>query len=442
MRWTLAAVYAVLFTILGAWRYAVHRNFVDFGIFSQTVASAFGCFCNQMEGSHWAFHFSPILYIVGALVALWHSPLVLITSQAVACALVIPPVYAIVSRRADAKRAAMAAIVTALYPALAGLTFGDFHENGFAPAAVAWMLWAFDADRLGLACLFAALTLCIKEDQGIFLAIAGAVGAWRYRGTARGRVAAGIGVAGIAVLAMFFLVIQPHAVARAHHWAPTRFYAWTSGDVSNLPLGLVQRLGFVVLAFAPLAFVPFRSPYMLLAAAPLLEVLASRMATTYTMGTHYTGAWAGYVLAAFAFAVRALPERSATRTLYASLVLCIIELAVANPMHPGMNLRPIQARDVALDGFLKTLPRDMPVATQEEAYTHLALGNPNARLLPESPAVVPDDCFALVDHAYPQSVILLEYGSAFDALVHNRTYVAIARDGDAVLYRRATCAPR
>ena len=70
--------------MLGALKYAVHRNLVDFGIFAQTAASAFGCFCNPIEGSHWAFHFSPILYGVGAAVAAFHSPLTLVALQAIA----------------------------------------------------------------------------------------------------------------------------------------------------------------------------------------------------------------------------------------------------------------------------------------------------------------------------------------------------------------------
>ena len=69
--WIAALIYAALFTLLGAVRYNAHRNLVDFGIFAQTVASAYGCFCNTIEGSHWALHFSPILYLAGALVWLF-----------------------------------------------------------------------------------------------------------------------------------------------------------------------------------------------------------------------------------------------------------------------------------------------------------------------------------------------------------------------------------
>jgi uncharacterized membrane protein len=438
--WIAAFVYAVLFTVLGALRYAVHRNFVDFGIFAQTAAGAFGCFCNQIEGSHWAFHFSPILYVAGALVRLWRSPLALVTLQAVGGALVIPPIYGLVARRAQRPTARLAALVVALYPALAGLTFNDFHENGLAPAAVAWMLWAFDGGWMRATYVFAALALSIKEDQAVFLMIAGALGAWRFRGTAPGRTALVIALAGASLLYGYFGLIQPHAAAN-QHWSPTRFYAWTPDDLHALPLQLLVRAGFLVLAFAPLLFLPFRSRMMWLAAAPLAEVLLSRMSTTYTLGSHYAGAWIGYALVAFAFTVRREAPPRANRLLVYCLAVCALELAIANPMHPGMNLRPVEARDVALDRFLATLPAGMPVATQEEAYTHLALTHPYAGLLPIDPEVKPDACYVLVDVAYPASVVLIEYGQPFQALVRAGGYRPVRNDGTITLYRAPRCAP-
>ena len=167
--------YAVLFTWLGALKYFAHRNLVDFGIFQQTAASAFGCFCNPLEGSHWAYHFSPILYAAGLAVAIVPSPLTLVALQAMAGALCAPPVYGVVRPRAGVATARLARCVVWLYPPLAGLIFGDVHENGFAPAAVAWTLYAFDAGALGWAVAGALLTLAVKEDQAIFLGIAGAL---------------------------------------------------------------------------------------------------------------------------------------------------------------------------------------------------------------------------------------------------------------------------
>jgi uncharacterized membrane protein len=435
--WLLALAYAVLFSWLGSWRYDIHRNFVDFGIFAQTAASAFGCFCNAIEGSHRAIHFSPILYIAGAVVWFWHSSRALITLQAVACALTIPPVYGTVRRRAGENVARLTAIIVFLYPAFAGLTFGDFHENGFAPAAVAWTLWAFDGGFFLTTLVFASIALCVKEDQAIFLTIAGVLGAWRFRGTSAGRTALIVAVMALSVAIAFFF--RAHSdMGASPVWSPERFYAWTAPDVRALfPLGLLQRLGFIVLAFAPLLFLPFRSRMMWLALAPLGEVLLSRMSTTFTLGSHYAGAWLGYVFVAFAFALRRIePGKLQVRLCGWCIALCIVELLVADPLHPGMNLRPQQARDVALDRMLATLPSDIPVATQEEAYTHLALSDPYATLLPENPDAPVCTLFVLLDRDYPSSPRLEEYGEAFDRLVRSGFYVSVSRGAGIELYRR------
>ncbi len=436
--WLGCLLYAVLFTGLGWAKYAVHRNLVDFGIFSQTAASAFDCFCNPIEGSHWAFHFSPILYPVGIALALAHSPLTLIVLGAVAGALAAPPIYGLVLReRRDVGAARLAAVVAWLYPPLAGLIFGDFHENSFAPAAVAWTLYAFDAGLMRWTLAFALVTLAIKEDQAIFLAIGGALGAWYYRGTARGRAAAAVAAIGVVVLVAFFAFIQPHASANAPFvWQPQRFYAWSWAGAGSLLPEVAARLGFLLLIFMPLLFLPLRTRMFWLAVAPLAEVLLSRMSTTFTLGTHYAGAWVGYVLAAFAFGLRRLEPGRIRFASAACVALCLIEFAVADPLHPGTNLRAVESRDHQLDRFLTTLPSEVSVATQEEAYTHLALTDPYARLLPEIPQVETNACFVLVDRDFPESARLQEYGDAFRRLLLDARYIPVAVVGSIELYRR------
>jgi uncharacterized membrane protein len=434
--WLGCLLYAALFTGLGWAKYVVHRNHVDFGIFSQTAASAFGCFCNPIEGSHWAFHFSPILYPVGVVLALAHSPLTLIVLAAVAGALVAPPIYGLVLReRGDIGAARLGAVVAWLYPPLAGLIFGDFHENSFAPAAVAWTLYAFDAGLLPWTIVFALATLAIKEDQAVFLAIAGALGAWYYRGTPRGKIAAAILAISAVVLVAFFAFIQPHASAEAaFQWQPQRFYAW--GWPGAILPELAARLGFLLLIFVPLLFLPLRTRMFWLAVAPLAEVLLSRMSTTFTLGTHYAGAWVGYVLAAFAFALRRIEPGRIRLASAACVALCLVEFAVADPLHPGMNLRAVQPRDAALDQFLETLPNEASIATQEEAYTHLALTDPYAGLLPEVAQIETNACFVLIDRDFPESARLREYNGAFTRLLLDARYTEVAVVGGIELYRR------
>lgn len=410
------------------------------GIFAQTASSAFGCFCNTIEGSHWAFHFSPILFVAGALVNVWRSALALVALQAVAGALTIPAIYGIAARHTDRRTARFTAAVVWLYPPLAGAIFNDFHENGLAPAAIAWLLWAFDGGYVLWTIVFALIALSVKEDQALFVAIAGAIGALAYRRDAvRARLAAGIAIAAAAVFAIYFAVIQPHAVA-AHAWAPTRFYAWTAHDWKALfPGGVLARLGFFVLAFLPLLFVPFRTAAVLCAIAPLGEVLASRMSTTYTMGSHYAGAWAGWVFYAFAVGVAAIWRQSpgrAYRTLYWCIALCVLEFAVANPLHPKFFLHAYRSQDAALDRFLRTLPPGVSIATQEEAYSHLAAVDDAATLLPETAQGTVSACYLLTDSDFPDSPRLQEAGPLVKRLARTGIYTVVRSEGGITLYKR------
>lgn len=445
------AAYVAIYFALGYIKYSAHRNFVDLGIFAQTAASAFGCFCNTIEGSHWAFHFSPILYAAGAIVQVWHSALALVAVQAIAGALTAPPIYGIVRRYADRKTALLAAVVVLLYPPLAGVVFNDFHENGLAPAAIAWLLWAFDGGYPVATLAFAALALAIKEDQAFFLLAAGAIGAHVYRNDRRRQAMASY-IAGMAwfVLLIYVMYIQPIA-SFGYNWEPLRFYSWgysvpNHGLAFAIGSALLQRAGYLLLAFVPLLFVPFRSRAIALAIFPFVEVLASSMPTTFTMGSHYAGAWIGYVFFAFALGIVSVARsdvRKAQRLLYACIGLCVLEFAVADPLHPGYFLHPAAARDMRLDHFLNSLPSAMDVATQEEAYTHLAATDPNATLLPETfpivGAISVHACYILTDSDFPDSVRLIEAGPLVKELVASGKYAVATREGGIVLYKERSC---
>jgi uncharacterized membrane protein len=295
-------------------------------------------------------------------------------------------------------------------------------------------LWAFDNGYTGWTLLFTFVALSIKEDQAVFIVVACVIAAIAYRRDAlRLRLAISAGVIAALVLVAYFVAIQPHA-ARVASWAPTRFYAWTPQDWNTLfPAGVLQRIGFLLLAFVPLLFVPFRTRAMLVAVAPIAEVLASRMSTTFTVGSHYAGAWAGWVLYAFAVG---LPLR-AQRALYWCIALCVCEFAVADPLHPGTFLHARVQRDVALDRFITSLPRNISVATQEEAYTHLAAADPNATLLPETPDRPVTACYILVDGDYPNSARLQEARPLVQRLAQTRKFAVAKREGAITLYRKS-----
>ncbi len=384
--WLASALYAIVYTVLGARRYATYHAGSDLGLFTQSIAAAFSGFANTTEGaSHFTFHFSPILYLCAPFLIALHSPLALVAIQAIAGALVAPPLYLLARKRLPDSLASGVALVALVYPPLAGVTFADFHENGFAPAATLWLIWAVDAGRLRTAALAALAALAIKEDQAVLLAGVGIVAAvWYARdGDARrARFAFAVSIVALATFVSFFTIVRGAAGATTP-WAPTHFYAWGHADArGEAPWYSIGRPAYVLEALVPLAFVALASPAIVLALPGFTEVLASHESITYTMGQHYAGVWIGYVLAAFALGLANVYARSpvvATRLLRASLVACVLVLAVASPTHWGHNLHARVAHDRARDRVLARLEPGLDVGASDALYAHLGF-DPRARL--------------------------------------------------------------
>lgn len=370
--------YATIFTLLGADRYATFHSGADLGLFVQTIASAFHGFSNTIEGtSHFAYHFSPILYLCAPALWMSHSALALVAIQAAATATVAPAIYLIAKKRTAAGWAAAIACIALLYPPLQGVTFTDFHEVAFAPAAVAWLLWAIDARRFAIAALLLIVVLSIKEDQAPAMAFLGAAG-WVYFARRKERLgsifcAATIALA-VAVFWGYFAFVRPMAGA-TERWIPIHFYAWDAGAATIGPAAQIGgRLTYLLEAFAPLAFIPLRSRLVLLALPGFAEVLASREPLTYTMGQHYAAAWVPYVLVAFALGAARLLERAPVagpRWLWASAAFCVLVLTFFSPLHLGHFLRLPNARDAATNAAIESLPSSAGVGTYDEIYAHL-----------------------------------------------------------------------
>jgi uncharacterized membrane protein len=400
--WFLAGLYAAIYFVLGADRYATYRSGADLGLFTQSIATIFHGFANTTEGAnHFTFHFSPILYLCAPLLLATHSPLVLVAIQAIAGALAIPALYLLARRHLPERPAFGAALVVALYPPLAGVTFTDFHELGLATAATLWLIWAVDSRRFGWAALFGALVLAIREDQGLILAWAalfGIVYFWRRHDRAAMLFCAGTGVAALATFALYFGVVRP--LAGAHDaWHPLHFYVWSSvvDPRGTAPWWSIGRPAYFLEALVPLAFAALASPAFLLALPGFVELLSSHESLTYTMGQHYAALWIPYVLTSYVFGLERIGRtkpRLAYNLVRASVALCLAILAFASPTHWGHFLGPRTAHDVALDRVLAKLPPDMEVGTHDEIYAHLGF-DPNASL-----GLGRDPHFALFDRSY------------------------------------------
>lgn len=429
-----SALYAVAYFALGADRYATYHSGADLGLFTQTIASSFHGFSNTVEGgSHFTFHFSPILYLCAPALWLTRSPLALTAIQAFAVALAAPPLFLLARRRVPDPLAAGIAGIALLYPPLAGIAFSDFHENGFAPAATLWLLWAVDGRRWGAAALFLAQCLAIKEDQAPILAFAGLFGLVYFR---RRNDRAGVGFSAAAVGASalvfvaFFAVVRPLAGA-AHAWTPLHFYDAGAVPPGGVGPALFGRFTYLLEAFVPLCFACFASWAVVLAVPGFLELFLSRESVTYTMGQHYAAIWIGFVLAAFAVGIARIHRRSpaaAANLVRASAILCALILVFASPTHWARYTGVRTPHHARLDRTLASLPPGIDVGTHDELFAHLGL-DPHASLgLRHSPA------FALFDWTMATSYWVERSRAALQD--PHGSYAPVLEGDGIVLYRR------
>ena len=375
--WLASAAFAIVYSLLGENRYATYHSGADLGIFMQALQNESVHFGNTLEaGSHYLFHFSPVLELLAPFIRRTHDPAILIVVQALACALVAPAIFSIARTRMDERLALGVALIALVYPPLAGVTFTDFHENAFAAAGAAWLIVALDRRRFGLAALCVLVLLGTKEDEAPIVAAVGVLAAIWFlrRGDANGvRFALGATFVASVVFVAYFALVRP-LVGATEAWNPLHFYAWNGGPGDSAGLDLRGRLTYLLEALVPLVFLPFGTPAMLLALPGFAEVLGSHLSITYTMGQHYAAVWIGPLLVAFACGVARLAatDRSrAVRLLRACAVICVLDLAVASPTHWGHFLRARTAHDAVLDRAIAGLPANLDVGTFDEAYAHL-----------------------------------------------------------------------
>jgi uncharacterized membrane protein len=437
--WVATVLFAVIVSALATDRYVTYHYGADLGLYTQTIYTAFHGFYNQVEhGTHFMVHFSPIYWLCAPILLVIPSPMTLQALQAIGCALIAPPIYLFARKRVDHRLALTIAVVALLYPPLVGMSLSEFHENAFAPAAIAWLLWAVDERRWPAAAIFAVLALCIKEDEAVILAVLGA-GYAVYALTQRDRPAAIFGLcvalAAIAVLALYFGVIQP---ATGGRWFVADFYLAHNADLPHGAAIIVGRLTFLLEVFVPLLFLPFASRVLWLVVPGFIEVLSSRWPVTYTMGTHYAGVWIAYVLVAFAAALGGIARRDTNRALLlarASIAVCLFNLIVSSPTHWAHYYRLRNTHDAVLDRIIAQVPSESLAASYDEAYTHMSL-NPLARI---GMYVTPE--YFVYDSTYDQSTYLTNIVPRLAAVVCTGYFIPVAGDDGVVLYKRVRDVP-
>ncbi len=159
----------------------------DFGIFSQMFYSManHGTPVTTLEReigalSHFAVHVSPSYYLMLPFYMLWPQPATLQVLQAVILASAVIPLWLIGKHHglsAPARLLLCGALL--VYPAFGGGTYYDMHENCMLTPAILWLLYGLDKKKVWLVALAAVITLGVKEDAAVYVAVVALYGLLR-----------------------------------------------------------------------------------------------------------------------------------------------------------------------------------------------------------------------------------------------------------------------
>jgi uncharacterized membrane protein len=388
------ALVAALFVALAStlclivhWRYAIFRNGVDLGIFTQVVAGLGRGFSSTPEGgvSHLLVHWSPIIVTAWPFVRAF-GPVGLEYFQAILVAAALFPIWGLARARFSPPAALAIVAVAALYPILCANGVGDFHEMAFVPLLSATLVYALDRRRWTMSIVTALLLLCTKEDQFVVLAANGLLFAVMTRDDAKAkRIGWAISGLAIAMSLAYFGVVRP-ALNPHVPYEPLQFFNWTgtqAGGHGFIWTMLLSRIRYVVIILAPLAFLPCISRYGLFLIPGFVEVLSAHQPVTVVPGAHYSALLTGYALAAFvdgASRLAARRPRLVKALVVAAAVTSVWVAIFASPMEYWYYLyRRPNAHDSRLEATLRQLPARADVGAEDDVFAHLGL-DPNASI--------------------------------------------------------------
>ncbi len=410
--------YVVVFSGYTIFMHYVFKTYAwDLGIFTQsfwTTVNRGKLFYYTVElnvnpsGSFFGTHFSPILFLVLPIYAIFQSPYTLLVLQTIVLALGALPVYWIAKKALDDKLSAVGmAAAYLIYPAVQSVNCFDFHTEAFIPLFFLLTFYYISEQKWFKGLLFAVLTLSTIEFAPIlimflafYLILKDAVNRIMTRQWMPflRRLLFPIMLMIIAV-AWFFLasyvvdVVNPvKSTGLPGNW--TYWGSSLSGVVVNIITHPLQALAFMATPtdkvfyvfglLAPLLILPVFSPEILFALPWLIAAPLSEYGFYYNLYFQYSAFAIGQLFIAAIFCIRRFSflnhdkrkNFKIQRVIISSILIASFLLSVAiSPIGlPRLGARPVNITPHTnlVHDILNMVPGNASVATQNDIFPHVA----------------------------------------------------------------------
>jgi len=267
---------------------------------------------NGPDYSHFGFHATFFAYVIALIYAFHQDPETLLVLQAVIIAAAAFPLFFYARRHIGAAAACLLACAYLLYAPVHGSNLYDFHYPPLAALFLWSTLFFVDSGRYKLAAIAVLLSLSIREDFSIGVAIIGAFFILTGTKPKQGMVLMLIGVAYFTVMKF---ILMPQALGGASAFTYVYKNLQPAGEhgfsgilktifanpIYTLSTLLKQdKLVYFLQIMAPLAFLPLRRPSGWLFIIPgfLFTLLSTGYNPVIQISFQYTAHWTVYIFIA------------------------------------------------------------------------------------------------------------------------------------------------
>lgn len=392
----LMTVYSCYFSYYTVIKHATYHSYAyDLGIYMQslwTTVSGHGLFYTSLwEGSRFAYHCEPILFLILPIYKVLPRAETLLVLQSVCLASSALPLYLIARRLIGPWYAIAISASFLLNPGLHSVNSFDFHATALAIPLLLWCFHLFITGRYRTALVVALLAAMCRENVALVLVFMGLFCWWR-NGRCRGR---GIGwtttiphdrkvvfpllLAGLATvwLLVAVFVVVPHFNETGAYFGFARY----RGFVSDLFMNAQDKLAYVLVLLGPVLLTPLLDVAALTLALPALaQNLLSSKANMYSLGFNHAALVLPGLYIAAVYGVKSLLDCGARhsvavgRRLMFLMTVASVTIALVSspsPLALGTSMFRYGEHQRTLDAVVDIIPPEASVYTQNDCFPHV-----------------------------------------------------------------------
>lgn len=415
-------------------------------------------------------HFSPVLFLVLPIYAIFQTTEILLILQVFFLALGIIPLYKLVLyENRSRKQALVFALIYLTYPPIIGMTFFDFHVQAFLPFLFFFAFYYFKKEVWSKYFLFIILSLMVIEFVPLIVVFFGLYGLWinrkrifhsirnlDFRGFLFNKsiffsiITIILGLVWFTIAKNIIFSINPSAPPHpnwkvfgdpVHNLSGFIFKVFTN-PIRTMEVILTptdQKIFYIFGLFAPLAFLSFLDfPSLMIGAPWFLAVFLSNYPPYYTpIGYQYVAFVVPFIFISAIYGVKSLPaikrrfvfcERCNVifkkittiqpwRNLSISFLVFVMAMSYITVLGIHVSVPFVTEHDHLAQAFTELVSSNASVLTQNDLFPHLSrrlyayvAGEFNQSL----PSNVTFD-YILIDVKSPW------YDGSLERLVHNLT---------------------